>query len=391
MASDIFQNEPREPSHLVHQLPVGSHALDADSAQALPLIESQPVGDGGPSSGPNSELDGGLSAISPNTHPFPPFLVSWSRSTPSGHSLHKRTLSMTSSGPSSRSYHIPRRSIAHGPGALGDASLLVDASEETGDVDPEYWDEVSLEPDGPSDQRKVKGGFLRFLVGSQDRGPHPSSLDQQALPSQHIPLQVQTTSNKQMRLATAASSKSAQPQPLLQNSTMGQLRLHREESLSRIRVEECGEGDGEEHLPFSGFGPHDSLRTWKQHDGSDNSRVGSDAVLYGDAESEAADASREAATGSRVFPRPATAAATAAYGYGVDEEDVDDEERSLRPGPKEYATRSRRSSHLHFEPLTRKEKVSYWATLVVVIALSVVAIGIGLDLIGELQVLLIGS
>ncbi|CAO1616163.1 unnamed protein product [Parajaminaea phylloscopi] len=129
--------------------------------------------------------------------------------------------------------------------------------------------------------------------------------------------------------------------------------------------------DDEDNLPSFGLGPHEriaqELHTAGRATGTE------DTTLFMNDSSNPFE--------QRQSLQSSGAMRSSAYGYeygAAEEEDHYEttEDAALHPNGKGYPGRRR---HLQFEALTTKEKMSYWTTLVLVIALSLVAIGIGVD------------
>lgn len=284
----------------------------------------------------------------------------------------------SSDGRSSRR-HVPRRSIAHGPAALGDASLLSYPDEGVGNL-TESWDDVSLDLDNGTEQQKAGRGFLRFF-GAGSRGGLPPTAE-----TEGIQLEPYNDGSRWASLPPppppSSSSKSTQR---VQEATRF---TSSPSSVARIHSQREDDDDDEEHLLSFGLGPHEMANGSEKQSTDFRASLSDQAdieVLYGHADEDPFEGeSAKDELGRRHNARPmAAAAAAAAYTYGdEDEDDQDDEEGSLRPTGASSSRYSRRK--LLFEPLTRKEKISYWITFTVVLALSSVAIGIGLDWIGEL-------
>lgn len=308
-------------------------------------------------------------------------------------SVSRRRESVVSSADSSASHstaanrQVPRRSIAHGPGALGEAALFhtgLDDVDEQGGV----WDEVPLEFD------------VDIENGVVPSGPAAKSVE-------HIEMG---------RFGLTASWAGQAARDTGQEQAGRNPKLGEDQTSHPGQEPFFGLGPTEAHEYTNGITPSRTSIAREHQGGSDDNDDNDDALLYGEEDSRDDSSSNIAARGKvngvgrkplgartpEAYAREAYGDAERTEGDGEDEED-EAEGGLLNPagpagmgGLRGYSalgtgsssasggSSSGRRNKLHFEPLTRAEKTSYWATMFVVVVLSIVAVAIGVDWIGEL-------
>ncbi|PWN26163.1 hypothetical protein BDZ90DRAFT_233305 [Jaminaea rosea] len=243
----------------------------------------------------------------------------------------------------SSSGHVPRRSIAHGPAALGihDGNSLLFDADETGAAG--QWDDVNLDTvDDAAAAAAAKGSRRRG--GSLFRGWSGLGKGRATSIEERREDEEEEEESIGMKQYEPTSSASLPPPPA-----------------SAARSSEAEESAA-------------AGRRYSQAQPWSNDEEDDERLLFAQTGAGEDDAQPLSNGHSLSAHKPTLPSSHIYEDYGSDE-DEGDEEDALRHGGGGRSAQGK----LRFEALTRAEKMSYAATTVVVLGLSIVAIAIGVD------------